>query len=84
MRDEPEGASARAVTPRRPRRRRCAAASLLDAPWNQSVSVPPASGQGLTLVHFKAQLEHYLWDRGCVQRLFRGVFRWCQGIPRGG
>jgi len=22
--------------------------------------------QGLTLVHFSAQLEHFLWDRGCA------------------
>jgi len=22
--------------------------------------------QGLTLVHFSAQLEHFVWDRGCV------------------
>ena len=24
------------------------------------------SGQGLTLVHFSAQLERSLWDRGCA------------------
>jgi DNA polymerase sigma len=23
-------------------------------------------GQGLTLVHFSAQLERFLWDRGCA------------------
>jgi hypothetical protein len=23
-------------------------------------------GQGLTLVHFSAQLEHFVWDRGCA------------------
>jgi hypothetical protein len=22
--------------------------------------------QGLTLVHFPAQLEHFFWDRGCA------------------
>ena len=23
-------------------------------------------GQGLTLVHFSAQLERFVWDRGCA------------------
>ena len=31
-----------------------------------------ASGQGLALVHFLAQLERFLWDRGCMYGLFRG------------
>jgi len=26
-------------------------------------------GQGLTLVHFSAQLERFVWDRGCAQGL---------------
>jgi hypothetical protein len=25
-----------------------------------------AAGQGLTLVHFSAQLERFVWDRGCA------------------
>jgi len=25
-----------------------------------------AASQGLTLAHFKAQLERFLWDRGCA------------------
>ena len=25
-----------------------------------------AGEQGLTLVHFSAQLERFLWDRGCI------------------
>jgi len=25
-------------------------------------------GQGLTLVHFSAQLERFVWDRGCARR----------------
>jgi hypothetical protein len=25
-----------------------------------------AGGQGLTLVHFSAQLERFVWDRGCA------------------
>jgi len=32
-----------------------------------------ASGQGLTLVHFSAQLKHFLLGRGCIQRLFVGI-----------
>jgi len=28
--------------------------------------------QGLTLVHFSAQRERFLWDRGCLWGLFRG------------
>jgi len=28
--------------------------------------------QGLTLVYFSAQRKRFLWDRGCVQVLFRG------------
>jgi len=28
--------------------------------------------QGLTLVHFSAQLKRLLWDRGSIQGLFRG------------
>ena len=35
--------------------------------------------QGLTLVHFSAQLERFLWDKGCMQ----GLFRWCVGGFRG-
>jgi hypothetical protein len=26
----------------------------------------PTAGQGLTLVHFSAQLERFVWDRGCA------------------
>jgi len=29
-------------------------------------------GQGLTLVHFSAQHKRIVWDRGCIQVLFRG------------
>jgi len=28
--------------------------------------------QGLTLVHFSAQRKRFLWDGGCIWRLFRG------------
>jgi hypothetical protein len=28
-----------------------------------------AAWQGLTLVHLSAQLERFLWDRGCAQGL---------------
>jgi len=33
---------------------------------------PSASAQGLTLLHFSAQRKRFLWDRGCIQGLFRG------------
>jgi hypothetical protein len=39
----------------------------------------PAMRQGLTLVHFPAQLTRFLWDRGCVKEVFRG----CQGVFMG-
>jgi len=29
-------------------------------------SAVAAAGQGLTLVHFSAQLERFVWDRGCT------------------
>jgi len=35
-----------------------------------------AAAQGLTLVHFSAQLKSFVWDRGCILALFR---RW-QGV----
>jgi len=38
---------------------------------SMGVSCPPFN-QGLTPVHFSAQLERYLWDRGCVLGLIRG------------
>jgi len=28
--------------------------------------------QGLTLVHFSAQLKRFVWDRGCIEGLFGG------------
>jgi len=30
------------------------------------LEVGAGCGQGLTLAHFSAQLEHFLWDRGCA------------------
>jgi len=38
-----------------------------------------ASEQGITLVHFSAQLKRCVWDRGCIQGLFRG----CLGVSGG-
>ena len=46
--------------------------------------VTTAFMQGLTLVHFSAQRKRILWDRECIQGLFRGVFRGCQGVLAGG
>jgi len=31
-----------------------------------------ARRQGLTLVHFLAQRKQLVWDRGCIEGLFRG------------
>ena len=28
--------------------------------------------QGLTIVHFSAQLKRFLWNRGCMKGLLRG------------
>jgi hypothetical protein len=36
--------------------------------------VSDTSYQGLTLVHFSAQRKRFLWDRGCIEGLFRGYF----------
>ena len=41
--------------------------------------------QGLTLVHFSAQLKRILWDRGALRGCSGGgqeVFRICQGVLR--
>jgi len=32
-----------------------------------------ASWQGRTLVHYSAQRKRFLWDRGCIYGLFRGL-----------
>jgi len=41
-----------------------------------------ARHQGLTLVHISAQLERFVWDRGCAQGLcspYEGGVRGCLG-----
>jgi hypothetical protein len=38
-----------------------------------------AADQGLTLVHFSAQRQCFLWDRGCIEELPRG----CLGGVKG-
>jgi hypothetical protein len=38
-----------------------------------------AHRQGLTFVQFSARRKRFLWDRGCIQGLFRG----CLGDIRG-
>ena len=43
------------------------------------------SNQGVTLVHFSAQLKRFLWDRGCMEGVFRGRLpgvRGCWGMFR--
>jgi len=37
------------------------------------------SKQGLTLVHFSAQLKRLPWDRGCTQGDFRGCLAGVRG-----
>jgi len=34
--------------------------------WNIVTGSGAAAVQGLTLVHFSAQLKRFVWDRGCV------------------
>ena len=41
-----------------------------------ALSTLPASEQGSTLVHFSAQRKRFLWDRGFIIGLTRGLFRW--------
>jgi len=36
-------------------------------------AVEGATNQGLTLVHFSAQLKRFLWDRGVFRDCLRGV-----------
>jgi hypothetical protein len=40
----------------------------------------PAAHQGLTLVHFSAQLERILWDRGAIRGCLRGVLEVSGGV----
>jgi hypothetical protein len=35
--------------------------------------------QGLTLIHSSAQRKRFLWDRGCVEGLFRGIIAGFKG-----
>ena len=42
-----------------------------------------AKGQGLTLVHFSAQLKRFLRDRGVHLGFVLGVFRTCHGVSGG-
>ena len=41
----------------------------------KSIEKEVASRQGLTLVHFSAQNERFVWHRGCIQGLFERVCR---------
>jgi len=50
-------------------------------------SIPLEAGpvKGLTLVHFSAQRKRFLWDRWCIQGLFKGCsggMRRCSGALR--
>jgi hypothetical protein len=44
----------------------------LGLPARRAGMVRSAPVQGLTLVHFSAQRERFLCDRGCTQGLFMG------------
>jgi len=65
--------------------------SLADSTAAASRAVPSSAAaavlavaQGLTLVHFSAQLKSlFLWCRGCVEGLFRGGVRGRQGVIGG-
>ena len=45
-----------------------------DAGAQARVEDGAAQDQGLTLVHFSAQLKRFLWHRGYIEGLFRGYF----------
>ena len=56
------------------------AASVIDFGLSHEVATYAAAvemsggGQGLTLVHFSAQLQRFLRDGGCTEGLFRDCF----------
>jgi hypothetical protein len=52
---------------------------MSDWPYSVEAGAGATSSQGLTLFHFSAQRGRFLWDRGCIERLFRG----CSGGVRG-
>jgi hypothetical protein len=39
---------------------------VLTRPYKEEKPRKPTVSQGLTLVHFSAQLERFVWDRGCA------------------
>jgi len=43
---------------------------VVDSSHQPLVLLLMAIGQGLTLVHFLAQLKRFLWNRGCIEGLF--------------
>ena len=45
----------------------------------REVTVTIMTKQGLTLVHFSAQLKRFASDRGCIQGFFRGPLRGIKG-----
>ena len=61
-----------------------AAWSWLAARDDAARAAAAASNQGLTLVHFSAQLKRFLWHRGCTVGVFRGslggVYEMLEGI----
>ena len=55
------------------------AAAAARAPAAAAACAEAADDQGLTLVHFSAQLERFVWDRGCAE----GLCNPCSGGVRG-
>jgi hypothetical protein len=47
----------------------------LHHPTSASLAAPYALQQGLTLVHFSAQRQRFLWSKGCIEGIFRGCVR---------
>jgi len=37
------------------------------------VALDTGGGQGLTLVHFSAQLKRFVWDSGCIRGYVGGI-----------
>ena len=50
--------------------------------WGTRGSVAAGGWQGLTLVHFSAQLKHVLWDRGACRICLGGVQEVSGGIKQ--
>jgi len=50
---------------------------VLTRPYKEEKPRKPTVSQGLTLVHFSAQLERFVWDRGLRGGIVWRVLRGC-------